>query len=339
MTREELDRVRIHHESTYVAVLLTRIRDFCHALGITSVLHSEELADPDSHKTGCDAMLAFKVGSKARVALFEAKWPRLSRTPRYRWDRLQASSKISHFTDQLQRQEIWTTSAYIWEQFIVEHAVGSQPSPGFDRRGCSCVWQELAQKYSKEVIGNDHIRAHPLLWNDIDARAIVMAQCSCYGTSFADMIRWVLGTNSVPEIDASRVNAFLGPDAKPGSGPKELDIDAAGFARLEPTEGVNLRIPCSADIAAAQGWQELQSTSGLRHFLFIDTNSPDQKAANPCCENALNQELTELFKRNSKSPFLIVTQLLIEQMEARKARAQGPEHKDSSGSAHEHAMW
>ena len=143
--RTDLVKSFIKDEPDYVSNLTVGIRDYWRNRGLAAYCHSQLLSGSHEGTFGCDVIIVVRHNNKAKVCLFEAKFPRLS-TSGYRWDSMQTSANISHFTHQLRRQARWSHVAAIWELFIVEHAVGSQPQH-FDQYASTCVLHEEAYRW------------------------------------------------------------------------------------------------------------------------------------------------------------------------------------------------
>lgn len=163
--REELVQKIIADERDYVSNLTNRIRDRWRCFNLPAFAFSRTLDRPLESAFGCDAIIVIRIGNKAKVCLFEAKYPRLSQGF-YAWDSVQQSSSISHFSDQLKRQEKWSHVAAIWELFILDDKPGKK-LPGFDDWASTCVWHDSALMYDK-----NH-RINTQVWNNSDLTKLV----------------------------------------------------------------------------------------------------------------------------------------------------------------------
>ena len=118
------------------------------------------LTSQEEQATGCDAAIIIQAGNVGKVLLLEGKWPRLS-TPNHRWDWKQSSSGLSHFSDQLARQAIYTNRYALVEMFYSEHPFGSQPTY-MQPHGSSCVWH-------RDAMAHDQSRATtPKVWSQAE---------------------------------------------------------------------------------------------------------------------------------------------------------------------------
>lgn len=163
--RLELNTHVISDERDYVSNLTKGIRDYWDFSGLPHFLHSQTLLRAQETRFGCDAVIIIRYGNKAKVCLFEAKWPRLSDGSRD-WDYIQKKPMISHFSDQLQRQQRWSREAAIWELFIHEHAYGDQPN-GYEAWASTCVWHDEAFPFD-----NTYRRVEDI-WTDTDLTSMV----------------------------------------------------------------------------------------------------------------------------------------------------------------------
>ena len=68
---------------------------------------------------GCDAAIIICSNGQSKIAVFEAKWPRLA-TKNYQWDYYQTSKGLSHFSDQLERQKRYNGTLAVFEMFYCE---------------------------------------------------------------------------------------------------------------------------------------------------------------------------------------------------------------------------
>lgn len=180
--RNDLNRNLIADERDYVSRLATH---FNYPFGIfnqfsfngirfQSKWFSKVNSGHDERKFGCDGMIVFRVDNKIKVGLFEAKWPRIIRDPKYQWDYTQKSTKTSHFTNQILRQSKWTSSAAIWEMFFYEQKVGVFDPP-FDKNASSCIKHEYANAL---VTSNPSLQT---IWNNDDLKSLILsAQTSIY---------------------------------------------------------------------------------------------------------------------------------------------------------------
>lgn len=157
--RDELSKEFITSEDDYVSNLTSQIRNEWNRYNLPCYVHSQRLNRQQENLFGCDAVILFKIEDKAKLCLFEAKYPRIKSSNNYRWDSLQISSGISHFSDQLSRQSKWSHLAAIWELFILEESPGNR-FKSFDLWGSTCIWHSRALEF-------DHIEKDPNdLWEN-----------------------------------------------------------------------------------------------------------------------------------------------------------------------------
>jgi|GEM_PF-2736425 len=163
--REELEKNFLSDERDYISNLTSGIRKRWNAFGLPAFSFSQSLNRTRENIFGCDALILLRRASTATVCLFEAKFPRLSH-PQRKWDSIQTSSKISHFSDQLARQAKWSHIAAIWELFILEYPSGTSPA-NYDPWASTCTW------HSTTLFFNHALRDYTQLWSDDDLNKLV----------------------------------------------------------------------------------------------------------------------------------------------------------------------
>jgi hypothetical protein len=130
-------------------------------LRATSVL----LATSVERRLGCDGCIIISAGGHAKIAAFEAKWPRFSQS-HHRWDYSQTSTGLSHFSDQLDRQRRHSGLLAIFEMFYCEYPFKAQPAYLHDEFS-SCVWHDVAKAF-------DHKRrSSPAPWTQAELQALL----------------------------------------------------------------------------------------------------------------------------------------------------------------------
>ncbi|MFN6570705.1 hypothetical protein [Dendronalium sp. ChiSLP03b] len=155
--RQDICDGYIVSEPDYISTLISYIRLFLRSNQLVKNMYtfqsldSKTLAKSSEQIFGCDALILIRAGNRAKICMFEAKFPRLKSNGS--WDSYQKSSNKSHFHDQLTRQHEWSSSATIWELFINDYIPGYSLK-GFDKYGSTCIWHQDAYKYSKDDIDN-----------------------------------------------------------------------------------------------------------------------------------------------------------------------------------------
>ena len=192
--RNDLYHNRIADERDYVSRLVTH---FNYPFGIFNQFcfkhikfQSKWFANVNSghyeRKFGCDSMIVFRVKNKIKVGLFEAKWPRVIKDPKYQWDYTQKSTKTSHFTNQILRQAKWISNAAIWEMFFYEGKVGKLNSP-FDKKASTCV----RHSYSDLLVSSTP--SLQTIWNNSDLATLIQsAQTSSFNGTSETNIRQII---------------------------------------------------------------------------------------------------------------------------------------------------
>jgi hypothetical protein len=126
------------------------------------------LTPPDERLTGCDAAIVITSNGYFKIAIFEAKYPRLSQ-PNYAWDYQQTSTSLSHFSDQLVRQRRFARLHAVFEIFYCEWPFRKQPRY-MQNSVSSCVWHD-------EAVAYDATRAVPQqVWSPGDLVGLLSAR-------------------------------------------------------------------------------------------------------------------------------------------------------------------
>ena len=133
----------IHDEDDYTSNFTSALRRIINSNSQTGLsATSFMLAPQDEQRTGTDATIIITKQGESKVALFEAKWPRLFDS-NYHWDYKQTSSGLSHFSDQLARQHTLLKKFAVFEMFYCECDFQKQPS-FMQNYGSSCIWHDDA---------------------------------------------------------------------------------------------------------------------------------------------------------------------------------------------------
>ena len=112
--RAELSAGIIQDENDYVSTLVKSLRDAWTRQGHQSIAYAARLPQSQERRLGCDAMIALRFYDHAKIALFEAKWPRLQLAAA-RWD-----SSIQAVTS-----NVWTPA---WSWPMRTSPIGRPPS-------------------------------------------------------------------------------------------------------------------------------------------------------------------------------------------------------------------
>ena len=96
-------------------------------------------------KTGTDACIILANDVEAKMCLFEAKLPRLSKKTNA-WDSIQKSTGQSHFSSQIQRQHRFNSYFAIWEMFYCDEHFKKQPHPFLDYTS-TCILHDDAYNF------------------------------------------------------------------------------------------------------------------------------------------------------------------------------------------------
>ncbi|MDF4003552.1 hypothetical protein P3W33_09140 [Luteibacter sp. PPL552] len=146
--RSDLFGGYIISENDYTSNFTGALRRIINSNSQTGLIaQSRLLSHQEEGVTGCDAAIVIQSLDEIKVLLIEAKWPRLS-IPQYKWDEKQTSTGLSHFSNQLHRQAVFSSRYAIVEMFYSEHAFGMQPT-WMQPNGSACVWHIDAIAYDQ----------------------------------------------------------------------------------------------------------------------------------------------------------------------------------------------
>lgn len=151
------------------------------ATGLRATSHM--LPTTEERRYGCDATIVLSAGGSTKVALFEAKWPRLA-VGHASWDYAQTASGLSHFSDQLDRQSRVRAEFVVFEMFYNDFPFGAQPHY-MHAELSSCVLREHASIFDASRSTSKSpwtstdltklLSTHPVL----TVLDILMAMCRC----------------------------------------------------------------------------------------------------------------------------------------------------------------
>jgi hypothetical protein len=146
--RSDLSIGQIKNENDYTSNFTGALRRIINSNSRTGLLATSHLlGKSDENVFGCDAAIVISSGPEVKIALLEAKWPRL-KSSSYRWDFAQSSAGLSHFSDQLNRQHKHNGRFAIFEIFYCEWPFKKQPFFMQDDVS-SCVWHDSAYNFDK----------------------------------------------------------------------------------------------------------------------------------------------------------------------------------------------
>lgn len=163
-TRKDLSEGAVVNERDYMSTLSTRIRDAWKPIGAAYV-YSTTLPGNIEQVLGCDTLIILQDGEDAKICLIEAKWPRVVIKPSYKWDQLQKqkgkTTKVSHFSSQIARQQLLLPDAVVAEMFLLESPPGTTSSV-LDDFGSTLVLQKSARSFDSSR------RVSAMPWSNID---------------------------------------------------------------------------------------------------------------------------------------------------------------------------
>jgi hypothetical protein len=133
----------IRDEDDYTSNFTGALRRIINSNSTTGLRATSRLLTTSEERSmGCDAAIIVRGRAGRKIALFEAKLPRIA-SAHVRWDYRQTSTGLSHFSDQLARQAVYANQFAIFEMFYCELPFRAQPSPFLDFLS-ACVWHANA---------------------------------------------------------------------------------------------------------------------------------------------------------------------------------------------------
>lgn len=183
LTRADLIHGFIVDENDYTSNFTGAARREINARNIPQIsAHSQTISQSLERAAGVDACIILANKNHYKIGLFEAKWPRASKS--YKWDYIQTSSQTSHFDSQILRQHRYAPQMAIWEMFYYEAPFQSS-SHLFPSYGSACIWHEHAynttQARNNKNEWSTHELEHSLLSHHTnDIHTIIKDICSCY---------------------------------------------------------------------------------------------------------------------------------------------------------------
>lgn len=126
-------------ENDYTSNFTGGLRYLINSQSRTGLRATAQRVNPSlERRWGVDAAIVIKNGNFCKVAVFEAKWPRVS-VRRDNWDFLERESRISHFHSQVERQhQISEKRAFVFEMFYCELPNGTTHKY-MKQKGSTCI--------------------------------------------------------------------------------------------------------------------------------------------------------------------------------------------------------
>lgn len=189
--RLDFSKNYIVDERNYVSTLTDRIRRELRNFHLRC--HSQVAPKNFEEKHGVDGIMIFQSGNRVKVGLFEAKRPQVLKN-NYHWDYL-SSRKISHFSEQIEKQRIWKDQLALWEMFINEKKP-STIDPPYDSFGSSCFWNDNAYSFMhkeklilkpwdtnklKELLSTSGVNFYSIIYDILSCRVGQVYEVDQYG--------------------------------------------------------------------------------------------------------------------------------------------------------------
>jgi len=182
--RNDLISGHIKNENDYTSNFTGAFRRNINSHTQTGLVATSMLLDSNNEqKMGCDATIIITSGGRSKVAIFEAKWPRLSKK-NYQWDYSQTSTGLSHYSDQLNRQKKHKDTLAIFEMFYCEYEFKKQPLYMCDYVS-SCIWHDDAMLFNKsrskpnKIWSKDDLKSMLKKNSKLEISDIIRSICKC----------------------------------------------------------------------------------------------------------------------------------------------------------------
>lgn len=248
-TRKELHSNNISNERDYVSNLTSNLRHIYRKWGIPNYVYSKVLPDNTERRLGCDGLIMVKIDSILKIALFEAKWPRLLLDPKYQWDKIDKNG-ISHFSNQLNKQSIWSKYFYIFELFIMEHDFTLQPL-NFDDWGSTCISHKKAYLFDRMY------RKSNIKWKNVDLLNLM----NMNNTTFIN------NKNNLFFMLSNLISCRRGKKYTVNGDPRLVLKNDKADENIR-----QLSLPLRLDNMESE-IPEFMETTGLEHFVYFEVNS------------------------------------------------------------------
>lgn len=184
-TRSDLAQGYISNENDYTSNFTGALRRIINAHSSLFAATSYVLESSLEQEYGCDATIIIQSNNQSKILLFEAKYPRI-KTPAYRWDYPQTATGLSHFSDQLDRQDKCHSHISIFEMFYCEYDFDTQP-PYMKDEVSSCVWHETTLDFKNSKTNPNAI------WNHNDLENLFLKECLSIKKILKDVCNGVRG--------------------------------------------------------------------------------------------------------------------------------------------------
>lgn len=149
--RSDLCRNYITSENDYTSNFTGALRRNINSYTKTGLQATSYLLEPSlERQIGCDAAIIICSNGESKIAVFEAKWPRMA-TKNYKWDHAQTSTGLSHFSDQLERQKQHNGTLAVFEMFYCEFTPYTQPNY-MQNEVSSCIWHDDAMSFKNNRV-------------------------------------------------------------------------------------------------------------------------------------------------------------------------------------------
>jgi hypothetical protein len=237
--RIELEREILVSERDYVTALTTRIRDeIGRHFNLRS--HAQTLRPRVENENGVDGIIVFKSGNEIKAGIFEAKRPQVLKA-NHRWDYL-SSRKLSHFSEQIEKQRKWRGQLALWEMFFNEGPKGHE-SPPFEFFGSSCVWHDNAYDFMNKqgLIFN--------CWNTAKLKQLLNSDCVNFYSIIFDMISCKAGKRHKIDIK---------------------DQSCRVISQLNDNISMTIPLPIEEEIKSDNRIENFLAENNLESYLFFD---------------------------------------------------------------------
>jgi hypothetical protein len=172
--RSDLFGGYIRDENDYTSNFTGALRRIINSYSQTGLKATSYMLDTThERRMGCDATIILTAQNYSKVVCFEAKLPGLN-SGKVKWDYYQTSTGLSHFSDQLARQNSFLSKFAMFEMFYCDYPFTQQPQYMLDDVS-SCIWHKDAYSF-------DQSRGTQQPWKNADL--ITMLQKGNHGIDY-----------------------------------------------------------------------------------------------------------------------------------------------------------
>ncbi|WP_444684523.1 hypothetical protein [Alkalicoccus luteus] len=204
--REDLNKGDINNERDYVSHFMAYLRRpyGIAKLGHPSIARAITLPSRQERLFGADGLIVFRKGNESKQMLFEAKYCKPKQNNPWDYTLKSKSKKVSHFTDQLDRQRQWRRLFSIWEMFQNDYPNGDLNSYNFVQYGSTCVWHEDADTFA-----NKDIRPNGKTWTNNRIKPLLQQKAKSINHIMYETLRCKKGEKLSVQMEENETSEYI----------------------------------------------------------------------------------------------------------------------------------